>query len=231
MWTFQGPRAIQSPDTTTRDSFTRALADLDQIPLTYNPNRRDRLSGQFDDGDDIHSEVSEQFRKNTLTWASGDTDSTLKVGEEPERSSDDLQLKGDEPVLGPPLPVGFWHPSLRETRWTVLKKYSWTCEYCQLRSSTQLTGISINPLRLRPRSTIDLLGGFVQSKREPTSCYHCCRRFRRPGSTIPRWRTARGAYCGPSYRGRTIETRCFGFRDSSPSKVQLRSPCSSSSST
>lgn len=131
MWQFQGQRVTQTPGSTPRDSFARVIEDLDNIPLTYNPNRRDRLSGQFDDNDrfpSLHDVNVQPGHKHTITWGSEDTMSTLKVADDQTSSIDDLEAERPKPPAGPSPAVGFWHPGLRETRWTVLKKYSWTCK-------------------------------------------------------------------------------------------------------
>ncbi len=129
MWQFQGPRVAQTPGGIPRDSFTRALEDLDHIPLTYNANKRDRLSGQFDN-DERNLDVNVQIRHNhTITWGSEDTMSTLKVAEDQASSIDDVEAERPKSEPGPLSAVGFWHPGLRETRWAVLKKYSWTRKY------------------------------------------------------------------------------------------------------
>ena len=178
MWQFQGQRVTQTPGSTTPpDSFFKAIDDLDNIPLTYNPNRRDRLSGQFDDNDrfpSLHDVNVQSGHKHTITWGSEDTMSTLKVAEDQDSSVDDLEAERPKPPAGPPPAVGFWDPGLRETRWTVLKKYSITCKYPRSCSCIWLTSFSINTMPLRPRSAVDILGSFVSSEREPTSCYHRC---------------------------------------------------------
>jgi hypothetical protein len=121
MWTFQGPRAVRIPS--AEDSFIRALNELDRTPPTYAPNGRNRISGLSGSEDDLHSHTS-SYVNLPPTWGSGDTASTLKATDS-DGGTDDAEK---EKTPQPPAAVDFWSPSLKETRWTVLKKYSWTCK-------------------------------------------------------------------------------------------------------
>lgn len=126
MWTFRGPQVIRRPS--KKDTFSQALEDLDNIPLTYNPNRKDRISGYEEDFPTL---TKGPYQGNhPLSWGSGDTASTLKPVEsdnDVDHGVDDVETEEETPK--PPVAVGFWHLGLRETRWIVLKKYSWTCRY------------------------------------------------------------------------------------------------------
>jgi hypothetical protein len=146
MWTFRGLKIVQTRSRSDpRDSFARALDDLDRLSVGDDPNRRDRLSGHVDlefGNDDVRSEVSEQFRRNnTIIWGSGDTASTLQPPDDVDTATEDVEVKGSVGPPTPPVAVGFWDPALKETRWTVLKKYARTCE----RSSAPARALADNP--------------------------------------------------------------------------------------